>query len=143
MNDELIDVAQEAQRRHAELIAEASRRTSIEARVEVRNDLDALRMEFTQRALSLTGVQAPYLWVPENPDHAVALAVRRDIADTEEQLSRLANGEAFQKILKADAQFGYSVFGGGGGGNDGPGPKMALGALAALLIVVVILAWRD
>src|SRR5690242_11988663 len=106
MNEELTDLAQATQRRHAELIAEAQKRTSTEARVEVRNDLDALRADFTQRALAITGLEAPYLWLPENPDHAVALAVRADIADTEEKLSRLANGAAFQKALKTDVAFG-------------------------------------
>src|SRR5687767_163174 len=103
MNEELTDLAQETQRRHAALIAEASRYTSTEARLGVRNDLDALRQDFTSRALAITNVSAPFLWMAENPDHAVALAVRGDIADTEEKLSRLANGEAFQKALSSAA----------------------------------------
>jgi len=132
MNDELVDLAQATQRRHAELIAEAQRRTSTEARREVRDDLDVLRQEFTAQAMRLTGVNAPYLWLPENPDHAVALAVRRDIADTEEQLSRLANGEAFQKFVVTSSKDGY--------GKGGSNPlSLGLGVLGAILILVAVL----
>lgn len=100
MNDELTDLAQEYQRRHADLIAEANSRTSVEARREVRDSLDALRQEFTERALSITGVSAPYMWRPENPDHAVALAVRNDIADTENRLATLAYNQELAKTIR-------------------------------------------
>jgi len=100
MNDALTDLAQETQRRHAELIAEANRLQSIEARREVRDSLDQLRQDFTSRALSITGVSAPYLWLPENPDHAVALAVRNDIADTEMRLAALAYNQDLFKTIR-------------------------------------------
>src|SRR4051812_27055232 len=100
MSDELLELAQETQRKHAALIEQASRRTSSEARVEVRNELEGLRQAFTARALALTQTEAPYLWQAAGPDQAVALAVRADIADTEVRLSRLTDGAAFQKAIK-------------------------------------------
>lgn len=134
MNDELIDLAQSTQRRHAALIAEAAQRTSIEARVDVRNELDALQQEFTQRALSITGVEAPYLWLPENPDHAVAIAVRKDIVDTEQRLALLANGEAFQKLINASPVGGVKITVGG----VGTGVALGIGAVGVILIVLAI-----
>ncbi len=134
MNDELIDLAQSTQRRHAELIEQASRYTSTEARVEVRNSLDALQQEFTQRALLLTGVEAPYLWLAENPEHAVAIAVRKDIADTEQRLSMLANGQAFQKLIRSDMGTGVKLNLGG----TGTGLALGLGAAGIGLILIAL-----
>lgn len=138
MNDELVDLAQQTQRRHADLIADAGKRTSLEARVEVRNELEALEQEFTRQALFLTGVEAPYLWLPENPDHAVAIAVRKDILDTEDRLARLAAGQEFQKILSKDAQFGYNVV----KVSPGAGAGIGLGLVGVALIVWAIVAGR-
>ncbi len=138
MNDELTALAEETQQKHAALIDQASKYSTTEARREVRDELDALRQDFTGRALLLTGVAAPYLWQAANPEHAQALAVRDDIADTEERLSRLANGEAFQKSVAASAAGGYSVFGGNRKGGKDP-IAMGLGVLGAILILVAIL----
>jgi hypothetical protein len=159
MNDVLVALAEASQRRHAELIAEASRRTSTEARVEVRNELDALRRDFTEHAMALTGVWAPMQWLPENPDHAVAIAVMRDIADTEAQLARLANGEAFNKILSKDLRAGFHNYdsfgvvsglmgrdtdkpGGEGGGPPRPGPLLGAAAAAVVILLAIFLAKR-
>ncbi len=109
MNEELLALAEETQARHARLIAEAGRRESLEARSEVRNDLLALRSEFTTQALALTNVEAPFMWSPLDPAHAIALAVRGDIADTEERLARLAAGAALQKVIRTDFGSGMSI----------------------------------
>jgi hypothetical protein len=100
MSDELTDLAQEYERRHAALIDEANSDLTMDGRRAVRDRLDQLRQEFTERALSITGVDAPYLWRPENPDHAVALAVRNDIADTEMRLAQLAYNQQLFKTIR-------------------------------------------
>lgn len=135
MNDELIDLAQSTQRRHAELIEKARDFPTYEARLQVRNELDTLRQEFTERALDLTDVRAPYLWLPENPQHAVALAVRNDIADTEMRLANLANNAAFFKLIKSNYGSGINI-------PKFPDLDIPLGIVGVVLVLVAILVLR-
>lgn len=135
MSEELIALAERTQEQHARLIAEIARRESLEARNDIRNELLGLRSEFTTSALEMTGVTAPFMWSASIPDHAVAIAVRGDIADTEERLSRLAAGAALQKVIRTD-------FGGGmriSGPSIGAPVAVGLGVLGAVLILVAIL----
>ena len=138
MNDELLALAEETQRQHAALIERASRLTSVEARSEVRDELLGLRSDFTNKAMELTGVNAPFLWAPANPEHAVAVAVRADIADTEERLARLAAGAALQKIIRTDFGSGMRI----SVPSLGMTAAVGLGALGVVLIVVAILVMK-
>ncbi len=137
MNEELLALAQETQRQHAALIDRVSRYRTTEARAEVRDELLSLRSDFTQKAMELTGVSAPFMWEPANPEHAVAVAVRGDIADTEARLANLAAGEALQKIIKTDFGYGFRWK-----MPELPGPGPVLGVLGAVLIVVAILVLK-
>lgn len=99
VNDELVDLAQTTQRRHRDLIAQAATLKTTEERRPIRDQLDLLKEEFTHQALFLTNTISPDQWFPENPDHAVAIAVRNDIADTESRLALLAYGQVLQKQI--------------------------------------------
>ena len=97
----LLSLAADAQAKHAALIDQANANGSGEARLAVRNALEALEQDFTQKALSLTSTTFPYQWSSLDPDQAVALAVRNDILDTEHRLSALANNAVLQKDIVA------------------------------------------
>lgn len=99
MESDLVKLARETQEKHRELINQVAKFQSIEARREIRNQLEALEQDFTRQALFLTNTSYPLYWDPADPDHAVAIAVRNDIRDTAARLASLAAGEVLQKAI--------------------------------------------
>lgn len=130
MSEELHALAVQTQIAHQALIDQASRVTSTEARREIRNQLDSLRQDFTEKALAVVGVPYPLLLNPSDPDQGVILAIRDSIADTENRLAALAEGEALQRFIVASRSAEAA------GPTLPKGPDLKLIVIAAIIIAV-------
>jgi len=101
-SDMIVSLAVDAQRQHADLIEEANRRTSSEARFEIQDQLNSVRRSFMASALSVLGLVYPMQLNPlQSEDHALVVAINDDFEDSIAQLKALRDQGTLYKTVKA------------------------------------------
>ncbi|HYF22616.1 MAG TPA: hypothetical protein VD929_04375 [Caulobacteraceae bacterium] len=136
----IVEFANIAQRRHAELIAEANQRRTREGRLEIADRLNGVRREFMGTALAYLGLTMPLeLKALASENHALVISINDDFEDTISQLRALVNQETLAKQIRL---LDVNVLGGGGGSPLDP-PKGWVTVLVVVAVIVVALSFRK
>lgn len=97
-SERAIKAAAEAQLLHKGILDAWAKAQSVERVVELRNELTRIRRAYTTSELAALGVAEPMNLDPLDPDHALVLAVRGDMQDTERRMEA-------ERVQRSD-QFG-------------------------------------
>lgn len=128
-----IQRAQQVEARHQQILDAWATAQSVERIRELESQVIVLRREYVTAELALLGVQFPAQLSPTNPEHAIVLAVRDDLADTERRIDQAI---AQQKLgaAKSGTSFDFKL----------PDVKVDLGPIALVLVLLfLVLSARD
>jgi len=101
--------------------------------------LITLRRTFTTESLEVLGLSVPAKAIPTEPAHALFLAVRGDMADTERRVDRMLDQiNLGARILPAVRKTVFDPLSGGSFGGDVVGSFVALVIAGTLAVALVI-----
>jgi len=113
--EEQIARGREVELRHQEILDAWVKAQSPERVRELMGSVVALRRDYTTRELAELGIRIPADLNPTRPEHAIVLAVRNDLADTERRMDQALQQQKWQSTKAAT---GLEFGAGGGGGKD-------------------------